>query len=228
MLRGARLVAASETEEGRAWAEAKIKSMTGGDPITARFMRQDYFTYRPQFKLTVVGNHKPRLKNIDDAMRRRVNIVPFIRKPSKPDPRLEEKLQAEWPGILRWMIDGCIDWQKSRLVRPRSVALETDHYFEDQDMFKHWLDECCAAEPGNSHKRATSTELFKSWAEYAKGAGAQRGVQVSFGEKLRNAGFEAVQNHQGTRLDRNLPSPIGCQIRRKRGLKPPSQDVRFC
>ena len=65
-------------------------------------------------------------------MRRRVNIVPFIRKPSKPDPRLEEKLQAEWPGILRWMIDGCIDWQKNRLVRPRSVALETDHYFEDQ------------------------------------------------------------------------------------------------
>ena len=190
MLRGARLVAASETEEGRAWAEAKIKSMTGGDPITARFMRQDYFTYRPQFKLTVVGNHKPRLKNIDDAMRRRVNIVPFVRKPAKPDPRLEEKLQAEWPGILRWMIDGCIDWQKNRLVRPRSVALETDHYFEDQDMFSHWLDECCAAEPGNSHKRATSTELFKSWAEYAKGAGAEPGVQVSFGEKLRNAGFE--------------------------------------
>ena len=92
MLRGARLVAASETEEGRAWAEAKIKSMTGGDPVTARFMRQDYFTYRPQFKLTIVGNHKPRLKNIDDAMRRRVNIVPFIRKPVKPDPCLEEKL----------------------------------------------------------------------------------------------------------------------------------------
>ena len=69
------------------------------------------------------------------------------------------------------MIDGCIDWQKNRLVRPRSVALETDHYFEDQDMFSHWLDERCDAEPGNTHKRATSTELFKSWAEYAKAAG---------------------------------------------------------
>jgi putative DNA primase/helicase len=152
-LRGARLVAARETEEGRDWAEAKIKSMTGGDPITARFMRQDYFTYRPQFKLTVVGNHKPRLKNVDDAMRRRVNIVPFIRKPVKPDPRLEERMQAEWPGILRWMIDGCLDWQKNRLLRPRSVALETDHYFEDQDLFRHWLDECCDAEPGNATRK---------------------------------------------------------------------------
>ncbi len=194
-LRGARLVAASETEEGRAWAEAKIKSMTGGDPITARFMRQDYFTYRPQFKLTVVGNHKPRLKNVDDAMRRRVNIVPFIRKPEKPDPRLEERMRAEWPGILRWTIDGCLDWQKNRLLRPRSVALETNHYFEDQDMFRHWLDECCDAEPGNPYKKTTSTDLFRSWSDYAKRAGIEPGVQVSFGEKLRNAGFESYRSN---------------------------------
>ena len=76
-LRGARLVAASETEEGRAWAEAKIKAITGGDPISARFMRQDFFTYRPQFKLVIVGNHKPVLKNVDDAAERRFNIIPF-------------------------------------------------------------------------------------------------------------------------------------------------------
>jgi putative DNA primase/helicase len=194
-LRGARLVAASETEEGRAWAEAKIKSMTGGDPITARFMRQDFFTYRPQFKLTVVGNHKPRLKNVDEAMRRRVNIVPFIRKPANPDPRLEQRLQVEWPWILRWMIDGCLDWQKNRLLRPRSVALETDHYFEDQDLFQHWLDERCDAEPDNPYKKTTSTDLFRSWSEYAKGAGIEPGVQVSFGEKLRNAGFGSYRSN---------------------------------
>jgi putative DNA primase/helicase len=83
-LRGARLVSATETEEGRAWAESKIKQMTGGDTIAARFMRQDFFEYRPQFKLTIVGNHKPRLRNVDDAIRRRINIVPFEHKPNRP------------------------------------------------------------------------------------------------------------------------------------------------
>ena len=84
MLRGARLVTASETEEGRAWAEARIKQLTGGDPVTARFMRQDFFTFMPAFKLTIVGNHQPMLQNVDEAARRRFNIVPFIRKPEKP------------------------------------------------------------------------------------------------------------------------------------------------
>ncbi|MCK1452101.1 hypothetical protein IVB36_14665 [Bradyrhizobium sp. 35] len=71
MLRGARLVTASETEDGRSWAESRIKQMTGGDRISARFMRQDFFEFTPQFKLMIVGNHKPVLRNVDEAARRR-------------------------------------------------------------------------------------------------------------------------------------------------------------
>jgi putative DNA primase/helicase len=93
MLRGARLVTASETEEGRAWAESRIKQLTGGEPITARFMRQDFFTFVPNFKLLIVGNHKPVLRNVDEAARRRFRIVPFTRKPANPDPRLADKLR---------------------------------------------------------------------------------------------------------------------------------------
>src|ERR1700731_2062335 len=96
--------------------------MTGGDEISARFMRQDFFTFKPQFKLTIVGNHKPVLHNIDEAARRRFNIIPFTRKPDKPDRELEAKLRAEWPGILRWMIDGCLDWQANGLVRPSIIV----------------------------------------------------------------------------------------------------------
>ena len=125
MFRGARLVTSSETEEGRPWAETRIKQMTGGDPITARFMRQDFFTYQPQFKLTIVGNHKPVLRNVDDAARRQFNIVPFTVKPANPDPELEEKLKPEWPAILRWMLDGCLDWQANGLTCPESVASAT-------------------------------------------------------------------------------------------------------
>ena len=81
-------------------------------------MRQDFFTYTPIFKLLIVGNHRPVLRNVDDAARRRFNIIPFTHKPAEPDLSLPEKLKAEWPAILRWAIDGCLDWQGNGLVRP--------------------------------------------------------------------------------------------------------------
>ncbi|MCH2077774.1 MAG: phage/plasmid primase, P4 family [Rhodobacteraceae bacterium] len=126
LLRGARMVSASETEEGRGWAEARIKQLTGGDPITARFMRQDFFNYQPQFKLTVVGNHAPALQNVDDAVRRRFNIVPFTIKPKHPDRQLEGKLEEEWPAIPRWMIEGCLEWRNEGLRQPNTVRRAED------------------------------------------------------------------------------------------------------
>jgi putative DNA primase/helicase len=194
-LSGARLVAVSETEEGKAWAESKIKSITGGDRVSARFMRQDFFEYEPQFKLTIVGNHKPRLRNVDDAARRRFNIVPFVHKPAKVDPYLVDKLKKEWPAILRWMIDGCLDWQRNGLVRPKVVTDATAEYFEDQDSFTQWLEECCDVEIGNRYKTATSDELFASWSAYARAAAVDAGTKIGFGEKLRGAHLEPYKNN---------------------------------
>ena len=144
MLQGARLVTASETEGGRFWAEARLKAMTGGDRITARLMRQDNFTYMPQFKLVIAGNHPPRLRNPDEAMRRRLFIVPFLVKPSKPDPKLEQKLSQELPQILAWCIEGCLEWQRDGLNPPASVKLASQEYFETQDIFGQWLAEVLA------------------------------------------------------------------------------------
>jgi putative DNA primase/helicase len=134
-LRGARFVTASETERDKPWAEARIKQLTGGDKISARFMRQDFFEFWPQFKLMIVGNHKPALHTVDDAARRRFNIVPFENRPLVPDPDLQDKLRAEWPAILRWMIEGALDWQANRLARPPVVQTATEVYFSDQDVF---------------------------------------------------------------------------------------------
>jgi putative DNA primase/helicase len=195
MLRGARLVTASETEEGRQWAEARIKQLTGGDPITARFMRQDNFTFIPQFKLTIVGNHKPTLRTVDDAHRRRFNLVPFNHKPATPDHQLEQKLRAEWPAILQWAIQGCMDWRASGLVRPSAVVKATADYFSDQDLLAQWLAEECDAEPGNRYKCATSATLFASWSTYASQAGEHSGNRKSFAEQLERRGFE---NRKGT------------------------------
>ena len=204
MLRGSRLVTASETEEGRQWAESRIKQLTGGDRITARFMRQDFFTFLPSFKLQIIGNHKPGLRNIDDAARRRFNLVPFVQTPAVPDRQLEEKLKAEWPGILRWMVDGCLAWQRDGLVRPASITTATEAYFADQDTFAAWLEEECDVDLGNSWKSETSADLFAAWQRYAKAANEAPMNRKAFGEKMQRSGFEIHRGAKGMRRYRGI------------------------
>lgn len=188
-LRGARIVTASETEEGRAWAEARIKALTGGDKISARFMRQDFFEFTPQFKLIIAGNHRPTLRNIDAAMQRRLNIVPFIRKPANPDRELENKLREEWPGILRWAIDGCLDWQRDGLIRPASVTAATAAYFEENDLFGAFLEEHCETDPNNDRWFEPAAEFFKRWQAYALAAGDEPMTARWLGENMARRGF---------------------------------------
>lgn len=189
MLNGARLVTASETEEGKPWAEARIKQMTGGDPITARFMRQNFFTFTPRFKLLIVGNHKPVLSSVDDAMRRRFNIIPFTIKPASPDKQLEEKLQAEWPAILRWMIDGCLDWQANGLVRPKSVEEATNEYFLEQNVLQQWIDEACEVDRENPHLSESASQLFGSWSRFMVKMGENKPTMKTFSQSLSREGF---------------------------------------
>jgi putative DNA primase/helicase len=148
-LRGARLVTAIETEEGRRWDEAKIKALTGGDRIAARFMRQDFFEYVPAFKLVIAGNHKPSLRSVDESIRRRLNLLPFTVTipPEERDRDLPEKLKAEWPGILRWMIQGCLEWQRIGLAPPKAVCDATAAYLEAEDAVGAWIEERCQCGP---------------------------------------------------------------------------------
>ena len=134
-LQGRRLVTAIETEEGRRWAESRIKALTGGDKISARFMRADFFEYTPAFKLVIAGNHKPGLRSVDEAIRRRFHLIPFtVTIPEeKRDPDLFEKLSKEWPGILDWMINGAMHWQESGLRPPEAVTAATKAYLEAED-----------------------------------------------------------------------------------------------
>jgi putative DNA primase/helicase len=194
MLHGARLVTASETEEGRAWAESRIKQLTGGDKISARFMRQDFFEFTPQFKLLLIGNHQPTLRNVDDAARRRFNIVPFIHKPPTPDRDLEAKLRAEWPGILRWMIDGCLIWQRFGLVRPQVVLETTEEYFSEQDSIRQWIEDRC--ETGKGTLTDTSTNLFRSWTAWATANGEKPGTTKWFAQALRRHGFRPYRKEK--------------------------------
>lgn len=186
-LRGARLVSASETEEGRRWAEAKIKQLTGGDRIAARFMRQDFFTYQPAFKLIIAGNHKPSLRSVDEAIRRRFHLVPFaVTIPEhERDLELTKKLKAEWPGILAWIIQGCLEWQKIGLRPPAAVREATDAYLESEDAIASWLEERCERDP---NAWESSAAIFASWSAWAAAAGEFVGSQKQLTQKLEKRG----------------------------------------
>ena len=209
---GARLVTAIETEQGRAWAEARIKMLTGGDRVKARFMRQDFFEFRPQFKLMVAGNHQPVLRAVDEAIKRRFNLLPFeVTVPTaERDPDLAQKLRAEWPAILRWSLDGCLAWQRHGLQPPTAVTDATGRYLEAQDAMGAWLDEACEAK---STFRESASALYISWKAYADRNGEVAGSQKSFGPQLEARGFRRIKSakanfYQGLRLvDGQPPTP---------------------
>jgi putative DNA primase/helicase len=200
-LRGARLVTAQETEEGRRWDETKTKALTGGDPISARFMRQDFFTYTPEFKLLIAANHKPGLRGVDEAMRRRFNLIPFrVTIPKgKRDPDLADKLRAEGPGILQWMIQGCWEWWEHGLKPPPAVCEATAAYLEEEDAIARWIEEECGVDPIYF---ATVAGLFASWKSWSDAAGEYTGTRRRFSQALEDRGFQ--RHREGAGRDRGF------------------------
>lgn len=187
-LRAARLVIVPETEAGQAWAEARIKAVTGGERLRANFMHRDHFEFTPQFKLVVVGNHRPALNSVGEAMRRRLHLVPFsVTIPAeKRDPNLMAKLKAEQDGILGWALEGCAEWQRVGLKPPPALLAAADEYFGSEDAVGQWIEEACVIGP---ERKETSRALFSSWSAWAVAAGHPQGSQKTLGESLRERGF---------------------------------------
>jgi putative DNA primase/helicase len=207
-LQGVRLAVASEIEIGRTWAESKIKSLTGGDRLQGRYMRQDFFEFKPQFKLVVTGNHKPSLRGVDEAIRRRLHLVPFtVTIPEKErDIHLPEKLKPEWPAILRWAIDGCLAWQRQGLNPPKTVRAATNTYLAAEDTFERWRDDCTTPDP---NAWEPSTDLWNSWKRWAEHAGEFVGSQKRFSQTLEEHGLlperqgkARARGYLGARLNR--------------------------
>ena len=168
---GAQLVTASETEAPATWAEQLIKDLTGNDALlSGRHPYGKPFTFRSQAKILIIGNYAPKLKGRSPAMERRLRVTPFTHVPPTPDPHLKEKLQAEYPAILRWGIDGCLAWQHERLGFPTAVKAATSAYFEQQDAFRRWLDERCILD---KHLALSSGILLANFNDWAKANGEE-------------------------------------------------------
>lgn len=197
-LRGARFVSSIETEQGRSWNESKVKAITGGDRVSARFMRQDFFEYLPQFKLIIAGNHKPSIRNVDEAMKRRLHLIPFtVTIPAaKRDGKLTEKLLMERDAIMAWAVEGCLLWQVSGLKPPASVVAATDEYFDEEDAIGEFIAaevQICA------QAKVSVADVFARWQEWSSKRGEYVGTSRWLAQQLANRGFSRTRLHGGVK-----------------------------
>jgi putative DNA primase/helicase len=192
-LAGARLVASIEVEEGKRLAEALVKQLTGGDPVKARFMRQDFFQFEPTFKLLLAANHKPTIRGTDYAIWRRVKLIPFTVTigESEKDPHLLEKLLGELPGILAWAVAGCLAWQREGLQVPDAVKAATEAYRAESDTLGAFLAECTEQGPG---LQTQAGPLFTAYLAWAKASNERELTRVAFGRQLEERGFDKYKD----------------------------------
>lgn len=218
-LHGARLVTCSETEKGRHWAEARIKELTGGDTISARFMNQNFFNFAPTFKILISGNYKPHMRP-DAAMRRRFQLAPFTTSipDHEKDRTLGDKLRAEWPGILAWAIQGCLAWQKHGLNPPPAILDATEEYFEEEaeDVLTMWLHDRCDVDPQAETPHGVLYDSFKRYAEHA---GERAISSKQFAKDLRVQKFESDRTGK-VRLVVGLKLRVDAVTAQPHGLPP--------
>ncbi|MDO3660740.1 phage/plasmid primase, P4 family [Bacillus sp. C28GYM-DRY-1] len=164
-LDGARFVSAVESEEGQQLSESLVKQITGGEKMSARFLRQEYFEFTPEFKVFFTTNHKPIVKGSDEGIWRRIRLVPFtVTIPKeKVDKKLPQKLAAEMPGILRWAVEGCLKWQKDGLKEPEVIRKATEGYREDMDILAPFLAEKCVI---HQAAKIEAKELYKEYKDW--------------------------------------------------------------
>lgn len=192
---GARLAMTTETEEGRALAETLVKSLVSGDSLSARPLYGSPIQFAPQFKLLMLGNHRPVIRGTDHGIWRRIMLVPFNRTFSleERDPNLIEKLKAEAPHILAWMIEGCMAWQKRQLTDvPRIVREQTDSYRAEQDVVGQWLMECTERA---SASEVASSELYSSYKPWAIDNGFSPMSSSTLGRRLSERGLRKRMSH---------------------------------
>ena len=201
-----RLVTAAETNDARRLNESRVKVATGSDPITARYLYHENFTYIPQFKIWLAMNHKPSIKGTDDGIWRRIRLVPYtVSFKDTADYTLESKLRDELPGILAWSVRGCLDWQKQGLNPPKAVLDATEGYRIESDHMVRFLDERVTPDPDEKMKASILYARYTRWCEVNN----ERAISsTAFGLRMGNEGYEKVKKgsvyYLGLTVDANM------------------------
>lgn len=195
-LRGARLVTASESGEGRRLDEATVKEITGGDTIAVRFLYGEHFELKPNFKLLLTTNHRPRVDGDDDAVWRRLRLIPFDQSfEGREDHDLPAKLTAELPGILAWAVRGCTDWQHQGVGQAGAVTRATTEYRTEEDTLGAFLADRCAFSG-----ETAATDLRTAYEDWCRELGERPLSGVALGKRLARRGITSRRGAKGTRI----------------------------
>ena len=202
-----RLVVGVEVDQGRHMAEGLVKQLTGGDTVVARHLYHDHFEFRPQFKLWIFANDAPRVRDDDDAVWRRLRLVPF----THPVPREQRDPQVKialrdpkvgGPAVLAWAVAGCLLWQREGLGIPPVIESATQSYREAQDPVADFVAECCLVEEG---AWVTAEEIYAAYSAWAKAAGERHPLsKKGFSNRLERHGFAAAKGGKGVRIRRGI------------------------
>ena len=199
-LDGARMVLANEADEGRELAQSAVKSLTGGDTVTAHQLYKDYVEFLPEFKLWLVANDLPRIDGTDSAMLRRVRVVPFNHVPTKPDVGLKTMLSdpaISGAAILAWAVEGCLMWQRDGLVEvPRSVRAANDGYRKANDPVGEYIEDRCLV---GDVLQVTAAALYLDYAWWCEANGERALTKKGFAQKLQRHGMKNHKDHLGRR-----------------------------
>jgi putative DNA primase/helicase len=196
-MKGARLVVGAELPKGKVWDEGVIKDLTGGDTMTARFMRQDYFDFVPQLTLMIAGNNQPSFRGVDEAIRSRVVMVPFTVTipPERRDTGLKERLLAEEGGqIMAWVVEGALEWQRRGLDVPEVIRAASQAYFDGEDVIGQFMGDTMVADAAGFETTTDLYDRFKSWCD---GHGLSPWTMHTFRKELVCRGLAAHRSNQG-------------------------------
>lgn len=192
---GVRLAVSQEVEEGRRLAETTVKQLTGGDTVKARFMRQDFFEFRPTHKLWLCANHRPFVRGTDHAIWRRIRLIPFgvTIADADQDKNLGTKLHDELPGILNWAVAGCLQWQHDGLGAPTAVEAATGAYRDENDIIGRFIEECCTVGEGFKTPARDLRESYVAWCEEN---GERPMSQRALAPHLHERGLESAKDRR--------------------------------
>jgi putative DNA primase/helicase len=202
-LQGIRLVTAVETEDGKRLAEARVKALTGGDTITARFLHQEFFEFIPQFKIFLAVNHKPVVRGTDPGLWRRIHLIPFsVTIPEEQrDRELLEKLRSELPGILAWAVRGCLEWARDGLKPPETVLTATKAYKDEMDVVGDFIEEKCVV---SSQASVSAENLRRAFEEWSKANDVPRLSHRYLAARWKERGATPARGGAGTRIWRGI------------------------
>lgn len=197
---GVRMVTCSEPEDGVAFSEGLVKLVTGQDTITARFLNREFFDYQPTWKIMLLCNPKPVIRGVDNGIWRRIHLIPFevTIPPERRDKNLKQKLLAEAPGILHWMLNGCAEWQRVGLAPPDAVVAATKSYRQEMDILSNFLEERCETSPDS---RVGNTDLYKAFCAWCEDVGEHKRPQRWLTRQLFNRGFKQSRDASARRWD---------------------------